>query len=179
MWTNHESTNGPAAKFSPSQSLERYLIQRFHVDEKIRTRKNYPTANSTIPSLNMDSLWLPRTLKGGAIFAVATGILDVCLGISTVSSASDFPVGSTAAARVDSQFRFLGSTWAGYGLMLWWASNDLRSRQVPFAILGAIIVAGGVGRVLSARRYGFGARWMQVAMWAELLGPGVFYMLAQ
>ena len=60
--------------------------------------------------------------------------------------------------------------------MLWWTSNDLRTRQAPLALLGGICFVAGLGRLASSIKFGFGATWIRVAMWAELLGPGVIYM---
>ncbi|GAM86221.1 hypothetical protein ANO11243_042330 [Dothideomycetidae sp. 11243] len=100
------------------------------------------------------------------------GTLDVCLGIEMLGGTAQFPAASPVTAITDSQVRFLGSAWAGWGVMLWWASNDVRGRQTPLALLGGVIFAGGIGRALSARRFGFGAQWIPVVMWVELLGPG-------
>ena len=88
-----------------------------------------------------------------------------------------FPAASASTAVADSQIRFLGSVWAGYGVMLWWASNSLKTRRVPLALLGGIMFAGGLGRTLSALKHGFGAEWTRIALWAELIGPGALYLV--
>ena len=120
---------------------------------------------------------LPQTLKVCSAFAITTGSLDAGLGIRMLGKESDFPTASPTTAFADSQFRFLGAMWAGYGVLLWWTSNDLQGRQIPLGLLGGVMLAGGVGRALSALKYGFSAPWVQVAMWVELLGPGVIYLL--
>ena len=123
--------------------------------------------------------WLSPTLKVFSIFAIVTGGLDASLGIGMFSGESAFSATKTVMAIVDSQVRFLGTTWAGYGVMLWWASNDLRARQVPLALLGGIMTFGGIGRLLSSLQHGFGAGWIRVAMWFELIFPGALYVFGR
>jgi hypothetical protein len=122
---------------------------------------------------------LSRTLKVCSAFAVATGSVDLCLGTSALGGSQVFTPGSTITAIADSQIRFFGSVWAGYGVMLWWTSNDLRTRQTPLALLGGISFVAGLGRLLASSKHGFGAAWVRVAMWAELLGPGVIYVIGR
>ena len=86
-----------------------------------------------------------------------------------IGKESDIPFSAPATAVVDSQLRFLGSVWTGYGVILWWASDDLRGRQVHLALFGGTMVVGGVERMMSAYQHGFGAVWVQGAMWVELM----------
>ncbi|KAM5355175.1 hypothetical protein ACJ41O_001821 [Fusarium nematophilum] len=122
---------------------------------------------------------LARTLKGISIFSIVTGSLDVLLGTRLIVPAPDqqLPFDPPALALVDSQLRFLGAMWAGYGTLLWWASNDVRARRVPLALLGVAMLAGGVGRLASGLSYGWSAP-LKVATAAELvlLGPGMIYL---
>ncbi len=76
---------------------------------------------------------LSSFFKVGSAFALITGTSDVLLGVGIVERTTgvSFPVNSAAAVFADSQIRFLGGMWAGWGAMLWWASNDLRTRRVP------------------------------------------------
>jgi hypothetical protein len=104
--------------------------------------------------------------------------MDVCLGIDMINSISGpLPTRSPAVALVDSQIRFLGAMWAGYGMMLWWTSNDLETRRTPLGLLGAIMFLAGLGRLLSGLSHGFSATWVQVATAAELFGPVAMYSL--
>ena len=122
---------------------------------------------------------LSRTLKVCSAFAVLTGSLDLCLGTSMLGGSQVFTPGLSTTAIADSQIRFFGSAWAGYGVMLWWTSNDLSTRQTPLALLGGICFVAGLGRLVSSFKHGFGATWVRVAMWAELLGPGVIYAIGK
>ncbi|CAI7617785.1 unnamed protein product [Penicillium manginii] len=119
-----------------------------------------------------------RTLKACSIFAMITGTMDVCLGIGMIDSTlGPIPTGSVAMALVDSQIRFLGAMWAGYGVMLWWTSSDLETRRTPLGLLAGIMFVGGLGRLASGLRHGFSESWVQVAMLTELLGPVAMYSL--
>lgn len=104
--------------------------------------------------------------------------MDVCLGIGMINSISGpLPTGSPAIALVDSQIRFLGAMWAGYGVMLWWTSCDLQTRRTPQGLLAGIMFVGGLGRLASGLSHGFSVAWVQVTMLAELLGPVAIYLL--
>ena len=124
------------------------------------------------------SLLFPRILKACSLFSIITGSMDVCRGIDMMNSISGpIPIRSPAIALVDSQIRFLGAMWAGYGMMLWWTSNDLKTRRIPLGLLGGIMFLGGLGRLLSGLSHGFSATWVQVATAAELFGPVAMYSL--
>lgn len=123
----------------------------------------------------MTSPLVSRTLKVCSFFAVLTGSLDICLGTTMLGGDAVFAPSSPQTAIADSQIRFFGSVWAGYGAMLWWTSNDLRARQTPLALLGGISLLAGVGRFVSSMKFGFGAEWTRIAMLAELLGPPLIY----
>ncbi|KAK3067283.1 hypothetical protein LTR53_015936 [Teratosphaeriaceae sp. CCFEE 6253] len=119
------------------------------------------------------------TLKAFSLFAIATGTLDILLGTAMAGTPAESPATSPTMRLIDSQLRFLGAMWAGYGLMLWWITDDLPGRRTPLALLSGVMVAGGVGRAISGARYGFSATWVAVAMWVELLGPAGLYLLAR
>lgn len=120
-----------------------------------------------------------KVLKVSSVFAIATGLLDACLGTSMIPGLSGaLATRSPVTALVDSQLRFLGTMWAGYGVMLWWASNDLHTRKVPLGLLGIVMFSGGIGRLLSCLKHGLGAPWVKVAIGIELVGPVALYILS-
>lgn len=104
---------------------------------------------------------LPNLLKAASIFAMSTGALDIMLGINSIqafnSQAAPLPSTLPIYAVADSQFRYLGSAWAAFGMVLWWVSGDVRARRTPLRLLMAGMAAGGLGRVLSALKYGIAA----------------------
>ena len=121
---------------------------------------------------------LPLWLKGFSLFSIATGTADVFTGASGVASLSGhpLPVDSPAMVLADSQLRFLGGMWGGWGAMLWWVSNDLDTRAEPLAILGAVMVFCGVGRLISAVKHGFGSNSIAVAAAVEVLVPPAVWL---
>jgi len=122
---------------------------------------------------------LSTFLKTFSAFAIGTGTASVLLGVRMIEAESGgpLPVDSAATIFADSQFRFLGGIWAGYGAMLWWTSNDLHRRQVPLAILGSAMVLGGIGRAVSGTLYGFGSQLVYAATIVELLVPPAIWLL--
>ena len=110
-------------------------------------------------------------LKVGSAIAIATGSMDALFGIRMTEglSGGTVPINSVATIVADSQFRFLGSTWVGYGAMLWWVASDLRTRRVPLAILGGTMLLGGSGRAIAGASHGFGTNLMAGFTAFELL----------
>ena len=122
---------------------------------------------------------LPTFLKVSSAFAMLTGTADVLLGTRMIESGSgaSFPIDSAAAVLADSQLRFLGAMWAGYGAILWWVSCDLRERRVPLAILGGVMVAGGAGRAISGALHGFSSRlWLGLMVGELLIPPAIWFL---
>lgn len=50
---------------------------------------------------------------------------------------------------LDSQMRFLGAMWAGWGVLMIWACRNLDARGDVFDILAAVLFLGGCGRIAS------------------------------
>lgn len=63
--------------------------------------------------------------------------------------------------------------------MLWWASNDIRARRAPLALLSGVFWVAGVGRAVSGLRYGFSFPLVKVATAAELVGPPLVYLMSR
>ncbi|MEU7516512.1 DUF4345 domain-containing protein [Streptomyces sp. NPDC042898] len=74
---------------------------------------------------------------------VAIGLAHVLLGNATI------PGAEAAGPTIDSLGRFLGATFAGYGLAWLWAA---RQRPIPATVvrwLTAVFLLGALGRILS------------------------------
>ncbi|KAF9776448.1 hypothetical protein IL306_005362 [Fusarium sp. DS 682] len=118
-------------------------------------------------------------LKLFSIFSMVVGTVDVIGGHKILIPAAErSQLPKSTLSIVDNQLRFLGATWAGYGTLLWWATNDLRTRQVPLALLGAIMVFAGIGRLTSGLSLGWGAPWLKVAAGIELVIPPLIYLFS-
>ncbi len=122
---------------------------------------------------------LSTFLKIGSTFALVVGGLDALLGAGAIEPVAGvpLPVDSVATITADSQIRFLGTMWAGYGAMLWWVSKDVKARRVPFGILGVVLFVGGIARSISAAKYGFPVGALTAATAVELVVPPAIWLL--
>lgn len=99
------------------------------------------------------------------------------LGSKMLESAGPAPVETATQILADSQIRFLGGMWAGWGAMLWWVSNDIKNRRAPLAIFGAFLMIGGLGRTISGIRHGFKPGMLLPFTLIELFVPPVVWLL--
>ncbi|WP_031003507.1 DUF4345 domain-containing protein [Streptomyces sp. NRRL F-5727] len=103
---------------------------------------------------------------------VAIGLLHVTLGNAAIPGATD------AGPTVDSLGRFLGATFAGYGLAWLWAA---RQRPIParaVRLLAGVFLLGGVSRLASLAVHGW-PHGFQIALTViELALPPVYFWLA-
>ncbi|MEX0172256.1 DUF4345 domain-containing protein [Streptomyces sp. LMG1-1-1.1] len=116
-----------------------------------------------------------KALRGLALTmgyaCVAIGILHVLLGNASIPGAEN------AGPTIDSLGRFLGATFAGYGLAWLWAARQTPIPATAVRGLTAVFLAGALGRLLSlaveGRPHGF-----QLALAAlELaLSPLLFWL---
>ncbi|WP_042381711.1 DUF4345 domain-containing protein [Streptacidiphilus melanogenes] len=103
---------------------------------------------------------------------VAIGLFHVVAGNAAIPGAEH------AGTTVDSWGRFMGASFAGYGLAWLWAG---RQHPVPASAvrwLAAVFLLGGVGRLLSLALHGW-PQWFQIALSVIELGlPPVYFWLA-
>ena len=122
---------------------------------------------------NSDRRVLTTGLRVFAAFAIVTGALDLSFG-SALLAHSGARLGDAATdPLLDSQMRYLGATWAGFGGVLWWAAGDLVSRGTVLKILAAAVFAGGLGRLASEMVMGPSGVLVKGFIALELLGPPV------
>jgi hypothetical protein len=174
----------PHSNLSPTlgnTNFRRILsVQAYHID--IIVSKIYleiflhTTQQDSFQSIMAAAI--PTVLKGYALFAFLTGTGSLVYGENMVGDASIFKPQSATSALADSQIRYLGAQFATTGAIVWWISYNFLERQVPLAIVGAGVVAGGVGRIAAGAKHGFGPR-MKLAMWIELVGPTLFYIFGK
>lgn len=90
-----------------------------------------------------------------SLIALLTGAMDVIVG---VAGQANIGVGAAAAAPfdpvLDSQVRFLGAVWLGLGAVQLFCLGDLRRYGAILQLCFAIVVLGGIGRVLSLIQVG-------------------------
>lgn len=121
---------------------------------------------------------IPTILRGYALFAFLMGSSNVVYGENMLGDTTLFKPKSATSALTDSQIRYLGAQFAATGAIAWWVSNNVLERQVPLAIVGAGLVAGGLGRLRAGLKHGFGPS-MKTAMGIEVVLPVVFWVFGK
>lgn len=115
------------------------------------------------------------TIRALAILALVTGSIDVLLGLAaqaTIGAAHEEGYGDPL---LNSQIRYLGAVWLGFGALLWHCLRDL-PRFAPI-VRGAlwVVVLGGLGRLASVVQFGHppsavGTHFVNGAIAIELIG---------
>ncbi|CAG7558677.1 unnamed protein product [Fusarium equiseti] len=122
------------------------------------------------------SPYLTGGLRLFSVFSIVTGSAVVLRGHELlIPTAERALLAKPTLSILDNQVRFLGTTWAGYGTLLWWATNDLLTRQAPLALLGAIMFVAGIARLSFGLLLGWGAPNLKVATAIELVIPPLVY----
>jgi hypothetical protein len=103
--------------------------------------------------------------------SVVIGCYHFAAGVASVPGATD------ANATVDSRERFYSAIFAGYGLAWLQAARRLPIRATEVRILAGVMLAGGVGRLLSIVQNGR-PHWFQgVLTGLEFAFPAAFFAL--
>ena len=110
-----------------------------------------------------------------SVIALLTGAMDIIIG---VSGQANIGVGTAATAPfdpvLDSQIRFLGAVWLGLGAIQLVCLGNIRRYGIILQLCFAIIVLGGIGRVVSLVHVGLpetsnASTFIAVALTIELL----------
>ena len=99
------------------------------------------------PHRGMSILAVRLTVFG--VFAILTGCSDVAIGPYLLVANGATLRTAVDDQWLDSQLRFLGTMWAGWGVMLIWTCRDLRARGRVFEIPATVLFAAGCGRMAS------------------------------
>ncbi|WP_330179240.1 DUF4345 domain-containing protein [Nocardia sp. NBC_01503] len=103
---------------------------------------------------------------------VAIGVFHMALGIDGI------PDMGSAGATADSQSRFFGAIFLGYGLVWLWAARRDPVDTTAVRWLAGIFALGAVGRFISIAVYGW-PHWFQLVLTAiEVVLPPVYFWLA-
>jgi hypothetical protein len=100
------------------------------------------------------------------------GIACVLIGFyHFVGGVASVPGEGAASATVDSRERFYAAIFLGYGVAWVWAARRAQPAVSVVAWLSAVMLVGGLGRVLSMLIYGL-PHWFQVVLTVvELVVP--------
>lgn len=102
----------------------------------------------------------------------ATGAYDLISGVKVLTGGgARIPPSVELDPVLNSQIKFWGAIWFGFGLVLWYASRDLRRHATLFRLLMGTILLSGLGRALSAAQFGAGSALITGFMVFELTAP--------
>lgn len=110
-----------------------------------------------------------------SLLALLTGAMDVIVGVAGQANIGVGPAAATPFDPVlDSQIRFLGAAWLGLGAIQLVCLGDLRRYGAILQLCFAIVLLGGIGRVLSLLlvdhpNTGVGSVFIAVALVIELV----------
>ncbi len=114
---------------------------------------------------------LKIAIRAFCVLPFATGGLDFVGGAAFLKKAG-VPLDDELVtnAMLDSQVRFWGAIWVGYGVALWRSASQLRTQPAEFRMLCSILALSGAGRLVSLFRCGFPGVPLASAMVIELAG---------
>jgi Domain of unknown function (DUF4345) len=105
------------------------------------------------------------------LIPILTGVLDLVLGASSLNL--DGALLSPEVVNnivLDSQIRFLGSIWLGFGIILYWMLFSIEKQTILFRLVAGSIFLGGIGRLTSAFLVGLPPILLIAATVLELVG---------
>lgn len=105
--------------------------------------------------------------------SIAIGCYHFALGTASVPGATD------ANATVDSRERFYSAVFAGYGIAWVQAARRSPIRAGDVRLLAGVMLAGGVGRLISLARNGRPHWFQDVLTGVEFAVPIAFFGLAR
>jgi hypothetical protein len=87
---------------------------------------------------------LQITLYVVSVFVILTGLLDVFGGVDGLRTLDpDLPA---SYRTIDTQMRFLGAIWLGFGVTLIWITPTIEKQTMLFRLMmGAIFLGASVG----------------------------------
>jgi hypothetical protein len=105
------------------------------------------------------------------LIPILTGALDLVLGAGSLNV--DGALLSSEVVNnivLDSQIRFLGSIWLGFGIILYWMLFSIEKQTILFRLVAGSIFLGGIGRLTSALLLGLPPIELVAATVLELVG---------
>lgn len=113
--------------------------------------------------------WLSMAM---GVACVGIGALHLALGLHSV------PDMAHSGVTADSQSRFFGAIFLGYGVAWIWAARQSPISVIAVRWLAGIFLLGAVGRFISVAVYGW-PHWFQIVLTAiEVILPPVYFWLA-
>ncbi|KAH7251531.1 hypothetical protein BKA59DRAFT_392902 [Fusarium tricinctum] len=126
---------------------------------------------------NISSIeYTPLILRAFSALSIYTGAAHIVRGIKMYPPASErVKLPSDSISTLDTNHRFLGGVFMGYGAMFAWTAYDIQSRQLPLNILLIAGALSGIGRIVSAATFGWGSPFARNAATGEVVLPAMVY----
>lgn len=102
----------------------------------------------------------------------------VCMGIAFTHIAigpSAIPGSIPVNATMDSEDRFYATLFLGFGVAMFWCSQQLKERGGVFKALLLVFFLGGVARIISAAQVGLPNEFFQILWAMELILPPILW----
>lgn len=113
--------------------------------------------------------WLSMVMGAAC---VGIGFLHMALGIDSV------PDMGSSGVTADSQSRFFGAIFVGYGVAWIWAARQSPIPALAIRWLAGIFLLGAVGRAISLAVHGW-PHWFQIVLTIiEIVLPPVYFWLS-
>ena len=116
--------------------------------------------------MNTSLLLLRIAIALGGVVPVSAGLAGMLLG---PPMAGDSLSGLAGALSLDSHFRYLSGLLLGVGLAFWSLIPRIATQGQAFRLLTAIVVTGGLGRLLGLVEHGEPSAPMLFGLGMELL----------
>jgi Domain of unknown function (DUF4345) len=113
---------------------------------------------------------LKIVLRTLCVIPLATGVLDFFLGAGALAVVDTaLPGEAMADPSLNSQLRFFGAIWFGFGLLLWHVAGDLKTHATWFRLMCFVLILSGIGRLISWVEFGTPAIPFVVATVIEVI----------
>jgi hypothetical protein len=113
-------------------------------------------------------------LQVGALIAMAGGAMDSALGVGALRQlGSNVPASVAAIPELDSQARFYGMIFMGYGALTWLYTRDMQRYAPVLTILAVAMFLGGCMRFVSMALTGLPPMPMRILLGLELGLPAL------
>ncbi|CEI39711.1 hypothetical protein FVEN_g1993 [Fusarium venenatum] len=118
----------------------------------------------------------PIILKGISAVFLYQGGDHVAQGVKKYLSPDErAKLPSDVVTLMDSQYRFLGAMYMGFGAVVGWTSFEISERHVPLAIIIGTLTLAGIARAVSGAVFGWAVPWLQRATITEIVVPPFIY----
>jgi Domain of unknown function (DUF4345) len=110
------------------------------------------------------------TLRAMAMIPLVTGLMEVWMGLGSLKAIGVIlPAEVWVQPSVDNNWRFLGTIWASYAVLVLYAVSDPRRHATLLRILLTVLFLSGVARAASVLLTGWPVPPFIAAMGFELL----------